>query len=205
MKTLIIAPHPDDELLGCFSKILHHGDILTVVYISSGKPDEILIREKSVIDIMDSLEIIPVRQIFLRKDDSFVEDEQQLIKDIQKLIDKEKPDEILFSHEEFCHSLHDQIYNVMFKIRTDAILITYTVYGYWSFGKFLGEVMNKFTVPFGWLFGYHPRFENKPYMTYNFTKEEAEKKLKALQQYREVMGEPTKRIIKYKEENFRYV
>ena len=72
MKILVIAPHPDDEVLGCggtIVKLVALGYSVSVLYLSSGDKDQ-KAREKEAVNVCKYFKIKKYR--FLRfKGDNF--------------------------------------------------------------------------------------------------------------------------------------
>ena len=66
-RTLIFAPHPDDELIGCGGLLLKAKDQVQVVYVTKGikkgQPEEIAARRKK--GVLEALKHLNVDQVFL--------------------------------------------------------------------------------------------------------------------------------------------
>ena len=125
MKILIIVAHPDDEVLGMGGTILKHaknGDDVTVAYLTTGitsrrsltysntssyelSKSEISKMEKQIIDLQSdakkALKILHAKKsIFFDFPDNEMDSIPllKIIKKVEKLISKEKPDIVYTSH-----------------------------------------------------------------------------------------------------------
>jgi LmbE family N-acetylglucosaminyl deacetylase len=110
-KILIVAPHQDDEILGCggyIRKNIEDGSSVTVLFITDGwsgvrnkkmsKNERIKIREDEAIKAGKILGID--KFIFLRKDDRSIYADKTLLFDIVKTIQTIQPDIVLSPHED---------------------------------------------------------------------------------------------------------
>jgi len=116
MNVLVIAPHPDDESIGCGGSLCLHaqrGDRITGVYLTSGelglkhlpREDAWRTREREAARAAKILGI--ARLFFLRLADWFVGDavEKGAAK-LRPILKRAKPDLIYFPHEQEWHPDH---------------------------------------------------------------------------------------------------
>jgi len=116
MNVLVIAPHPDDETIGCGGALCLHarrGDHITVVYLTSGElglkhlPRQAawLLREREAARAAKILGV--ARLFFLRLADWFVGDavEKGAAK-LRPILKRAKPDLIYLPHEMDWHPDH---------------------------------------------------------------------------------------------------
>jgi LmbE family N-acetylglucosaminyl deacetylase len=116
MNVLVIAPHPDDETIGCGGTLCLHarrGDHITVVYLTSGElglkhlPRQAawLLREREAARAAKILGV--ARVFFLRLADWFVGDavEKGAAK-LRPILKRAKPDLIYLPHEMDWHPDH---------------------------------------------------------------------------------------------------
>jgi N-acetylglucosamine malate deacetylase 1 len=116
MNVLVIAPHPDDESIGCGGALcLHaqHGDHLSVVYLTSGelglkhlpRHEAWLTREREAAQAAKILGI--AKLFFLRLADWFVSDavEKGAAK-LRPILKRAKPGLIYLPHEQEWHPDH---------------------------------------------------------------------------------------------------
>ena len=124
-KILIIAPHQDDEILGCggyIRKNIENGGSVAVLFITSGwsgvrnkkmsKNERVKIRENEAIKAGKVLGI--KKFIFLRKNDRAIYADKTLLFDIVKTIQTIQPDIILSPHEDDA-DLEHQVVNKLTK------------------------------------------------------------------------------------------
>ena len=137
MKVLIIVAHPDDEVLGMGGTILKHtknGDDVTIVYMSTGitsrrssnynnsssytlSTTEKSKIKKQILDLQNeaktSAKILGVKKtMFFDYPDNELDTVPllKIIKDIEQLISKEKPDRIYTSHYKDLNVDHRKIF-----------------------------------------------------------------------------------------------
>jgi LmbE family N-acetylglucosaminyl deacetylase len=116
MKVLVIAPHPDDEAIGCGGSICLHarrGDRVSVAFLTSGElglkhlppQDAWRIREA---EAMQAAEILGIAQTrFLRLPDWFVgEDSARAAGAVEELLREDPPDRIYVPHANEWHPDH---------------------------------------------------------------------------------------------------
>lgn len=116
MNILVIAPHPDDEAIGCGGSIRLHadrGDRVAVVFLTSGElglehlaPEEAArIREREAAQASAILGV--VRSEFLRLADWFLGDDQSLaVARLVPILREEHPARIYLPHPEDAHPDH---------------------------------------------------------------------------------------------------
>ncbi len=117
-KVLVVAPHPDDDVLGCGGSIIHHvrrGDEVMTVYLTSGEkggvrsPDEEqargLLREQ---EGREASQVLGVqRTMFLRLPDSKVQVDKNTVWLLELLINTERPAVIYTTHDQDTHKDHE--------------------------------------------------------------------------------------------------
>jgi LmbE family N-acetylglucosaminyl deacetylase len=116
MNVLVIAPHPDDESIGCGGALCLHarrGDRITAVYVTSGelglkhlpREDARLIREREAARAAKILGID--RMFFLRLADWFVGDAMDKgAAKLRPILKRAKPDLVYLPHEQEWHPDH---------------------------------------------------------------------------------------------------
>lgn len=114
---LVVAPHPDDDVIGCGGSIAKHtknGHEVTVVYMTSGdagsattpKHELVQIREREATAAAVSLGVKPENLIFLRNPDGYLECGRDNIVALIELIRARMPELIYTPHEEDGHKDH---------------------------------------------------------------------------------------------------
>ena len=116
MNALVIAPHPDDESIGCGGTILNHtdrGDRVTAVFLTSGEfglrnlPAEqaCRLREQEAAEASEILGISSV--VFLRGPDHHLEEQIGCAAEALKpILERESPEIIYLTHERDFHPDH---------------------------------------------------------------------------------------------------
>ena len=116
MKLLVVAPHPDDESIGCGGTVRLHverGDRVDVVYLTSGElgleelaPDAARkVREEEAEQAAAVLGLSDLT--FLRHPDWFVDDIGEAAhRDLVRLVEKQAPDRVLYPHAGEAHPDH---------------------------------------------------------------------------------------------------
>ena len=101
MNILVVAPHPDDDLIGCGGSMIRHlrnGHPLTVAYMTSGdagslrhtKEDLTEIRER---ETRQAAKILGINElIFLRNADGYLQYNQNNLVRLINLIREKKPE-----------------------------------------------------------------------------------------------------------------
>jgi LmbE family N-acetylglucosaminyl deacetylase len=110
-KILVIAVHPDDEVLGCGGTIFKHrrqGDDVKVLFISGGNDDQ-----KSYISEVTS--ILDVSYVNLDLPDMYLADKSlnEIIPMIAKCINEYKPEVLYIPNRSDAHSDHRAIFEAM--------------------------------------------------------------------------------------------
>ncbi len=116
MNVLVIAPHPDDESIGCGGALCLHalrGDRITVVYLTSGelglkhlpRRDAWLTREREAARAGRLLGV--GRMVFLRLADWFVNESiEKGAAKLRPILKRAKPDLIYLPHDQEWHPDH---------------------------------------------------------------------------------------------------
>lgn len=115
MKILVLAPHPDDDVLGCGGSIINHlqkEDEVTVLFLTSGDAGDLFFSKEELASIRkqearQAADVIGVKNlIFLDIPDGQIEYSQQnLIKIIEK-IREVQPDIMYLPHAKEVHRDH---------------------------------------------------------------------------------------------------
>jgi len=108
MNILVVAPHHDDEVIGCGGTIINHhkkGDKIWIVYITAGwsglpkiksKKKAIKIIEK---EARNACEILGVEKlIFMREEDRNISENEKVVQKLIKIIREIKPNLIYTPH-----------------------------------------------------------------------------------------------------------
>lgn len=130
MKVLVVAPHPDDESIGCGGTLRLHveqGDRVDVVFLTSGElgleelaPDAA--RKVREAEAEDAAALLGLQRLtFLRHPDWFVGDVAETVQhDLVRLFESETPDRVLCPHPGDAHPDHagaarivDRVFEVM--------------------------------------------------------------------------------------------
>lgn len=122
MRVLVIAPHPDDDAIGCGGSIIQHiqrGDTVNVVYVTSGEhgspvyapPELAKIREE---EAAKCAAILGVQHLtFLRQPDGNVGYSIDLVNQFIQLIRTDKPDALYLPHSDDGHKDHQQTFQIV--------------------------------------------------------------------------------------------
>jgi len=114
-RILVLAPHPDDEAIGCGGTLLQHAkqrDEVHVVFLTSGEKgghgrseaETIRVREA---EARAATKILGVRQIeFWHLPDGAVRPTRAAIERLQKKLKQFKPDKIYVTHDREMHPDH---------------------------------------------------------------------------------------------------
>jgi len=116
MNVLVIAPHPDDESIGCGGAICLHadrGDRVTTVFLTSGesglreltKGAAWRVREREAERAAEILGVVSVE--FLRRPDHYLEkDISDAARALKPILQREKPEVLYLTHERDFHPDH---------------------------------------------------------------------------------------------------
>jgi LmbE family N-acetylglucosaminyl deacetylase len=114
-RILVLAPHPDDESIGCGGTLLHHAkqrDEVHVVFLTSGEKgghgrseaETIRVRER---EARKAARVLGVRQIeFWHLPDGAVRPTPVAVDRLRKKLNQFKPDRIYVTHEREMHPDH---------------------------------------------------------------------------------------------------
>jgi len=165
-RILVIAPHPDDEILGCggtIIKAIKRGYYVCILYLSSGDKNQSL-REKEAIKVCRYLKI--KRYYFLRlKKNKFIVSTEN-IKKILKVFKKTSPEIIFINHDQD----GDLEHSIAYQLITNS---------YWRYNI---EKNNDKKLPSLLLYEIH-----KPMQTYNLVEnitDQIQEKMTALSLYK---------------------
>lgn len=205
MKRLIIAPHPDDELIGTGGLLLkakNNKDNVKVVYVTTGatikeSKRKAMLREKAVKIVGKSLGLNG-KQVFLRFPERSlfnVKNAKACMDRLKKVISSYRPDEIYVTAFEGGHPDHDIINFLISRIKPKARIIEYQMYNnYFTIKKvcqiFIREFIKKFTKRyFYWdAMQFIPK-ETMPYRI-EISKEEIKQKNDNFRQYQLIAEKP---------------
>jgi LmbE family N-acetylglucosaminyl deacetylase len=107
MQVLIVAPHPDDDVIGCGGSIIRHirkGHTVTVVYMTSGEAGS-LVRAKEELRRIREAETSEAASvmgfsdlIFLRNADGCLSADAENLTRLTRIIREKRPEMIYFPH-----------------------------------------------------------------------------------------------------------
>lgn len=189
MKIMIVAPHPDDETIGCAAKIIRNKNEALIVYLTDGEfyKDNLTRR----MEAEKAMKIGGTKNlVFLKhKGVEFTKKEgvEKLIKELKSIIKKYKPEEIYVTAFEGGNYEHD-IANYAINKAIDTGI---TIYEYPTYNNNLITLMKRVVRRTRRLLGmgfyrFKPRFLNKKgeVIKANMTKEEMQTKKEMLQEYK---------------------
>jgi LmbE family N-acetylglucosaminyl deacetylase len=122
MNVLVVAPHPDDDVIGCGGSIALHrslGHNVHVVYMTSGDAGSIKIPKKTLGDVREkealaALRVLDVSQYtFFRLPDGYVSTDDNVLKRFIELIRETKPNVIYIPHEADAHRDHKRTHKIV--------------------------------------------------------------------------------------------
>ncbi len=116
-RLLVIAPHPDDEVLGCggtIIKAVKNGLEVIIVYLTSGDSKQKL-REKEAIKVCKYLKIN--ESYFLRLHEKGLNASLENIKRIVKVFKRTQPDIVFINHDQD----GDKEHQISYQLATEAV------------------------------------------------------------------------------------
>ena len=114
-RILVLAPHPDDESIGCGGALLHHvkqGDVVQIVFLTSGEKGGHGRSEAETIRVREgearaAAKILGVRQIeFWHLPDGALRPSPDAIKRLRTKLKTFKPEKIYVTHDREMHPDH---------------------------------------------------------------------------------------------------
>ena len=144
MRVLVIAPHPDDEVIGCGGAVCLHakaGDRISAVFLTSGelglkhlpKEKSWSIRER---EAKRAAKILGISKLyFLRQPDWTLGDHvQETTRCLVQVLEKEKPKSIYLPHPGDSHPDHQVAFGILRAASKDLPNINPQLLGYeiWS-------------------------------------------------------------------------
>lgn len=122
MNILVVAPHPDDDVIGCGGSIAKHrsnGHNVHVVYMTSGDAGSIKIskkilgetREKEAVEALCVLGVSG--HTFLRLPDGYVSVDDDILKRFIELIRETKPNVVYIPHAHDAHRDHKRTHKIV--------------------------------------------------------------------------------------------
>jgi LmbE family N-acetylglucosaminyl deacetylase len=142
MNVVVVAPHPDDEALGCGGAILGHvrdGDRVVVAFLTSGEgglehyPVEKAraIREREAAKAAQILGV--AAHVFLRLPDGhFGEDQEAAAGALGEVLAAERPDLVYAPHENEDHADHAAALDITRRALTGAASAEVLTYEIWT-------------------------------------------------------------------------
>ena len=122
MRVLVIAPHPDDDAIGCGGSMVQHvqrGDTVNVVYVTSGEHGSPVYEPSELAKIREGEAgkgalILGVQQTtFLHQPDGNVGYSIEMVNHFIQLIRTEKPDALYLPHSTDGHKDHQQTFQIV--------------------------------------------------------------------------------------------
>lgn len=219
-KILIIAPHPDDELIGCGGRIikaLKKKEKIKIVYLTSGaiksEPRrKAELRKRAVTKIAMSLDIKKSSLLFLNYYERSLTEKVNisgLYKKLQKIVKNYNPDEIYVPAYEGGHIDHDIANFITSKLKNEFKIYEYQMYNnYFSFKKLIQIILREIIKLFSKKYFYWDESKFIPANTKGFrldiTKQELNQKRGLIKRYKELAEkpldgkEPRKLVVPYK-------
>jgi N-acetylglucosamine malate deacetylase 1 len=122
MNILVVAPHPDDDVIGCGGSIAKHralGHSVHVVYMTSGnagsiKNPKIILSETKEKEAVAALNVLDVQNhTFLRIPDGYVSVSDEILQRLIELIRETKPNVIYIPHALDAHRDHQRTHTIV--------------------------------------------------------------------------------------------
>lgn len=119
---LVVAPHPDDETLGCGGTLLKfkeagarlHWLIVTAMSEEAGyTPDEITKRKSEIQKVADAYNFATINEMNLQPADLDVLPKKQIISLMSKIIYKIRPNQVYTVYRNDAHSDHEVVYDAV--------------------------------------------------------------------------------------------
>ena len=121
-RIIVVAPHPDDEILGCGGAILRHiheGD--DVAWLIVTKPPEdihwskefLLQRKKNIIDVAEMVNFSEVFELNFPATKLDIIPKGEIISEISKIFEEFKPNQIYSPHRGDAHSDHKIVFDAV--------------------------------------------------------------------------------------------
>lgn len=114
-RILVLAPHPDDEAIGCGGTILRHlksGDAVRVVFLTSGEKGGHGRTEKETIRVREAearkaARLLRVKSVeFWREPDGALNATAAVVKRLRDTLEQWKPDTLYVTHDREMHPDH---------------------------------------------------------------------------------------------------
>ncbi len=148
-RTLVIAPHPDDETLGCGGTIAlkrRAGAIVRIVYMTDGsrshwpliEPEALAeIREREAIAASSVLGVDENALVFLRLPETHVhEHRDEVRREVARILEREAPNEIYLPYRKDPHNDHIATASVVLEVlraaRRTIRLFEYPIWLWWT-------------------------------------------------------------------------
>ena len=116
MKTLLFAPHPDDEIISCggyLAKSIRRKNLVDIVYLTSSSP----IRE---LEINKIKQFMGFNNVYLfNQEDRMLKTDNKLLKKLLKTIRDSKPDQIIIPHK----NESDRDHKILSEILLDCVYL----------------------------------------------------------------------------------
>ncbi|WP_130472590.1 PIG-L deacetylase family protein [Candidatus Magnetaquicoccus inordinatus] len=141
-RILVLAPHPDDELLGPGGALLQsraQGATITVLYLTSGLPHEREIREAEAREVA---RLCDFNSHFLRWPDGALPADQEALQQLAAAISAVNPDLLLLPSLFDDHDDHRRCSELLWRLSTQQLLpATLDVWAYQVYSAVLGNVV----------------------------------------------------------------
>lgn len=121
-RVMVIAPHPDDDVLGCGGSLLKHvtdGAHCAIVYMTSGeagggkKSPEALAAQREAEALNGAKKLGVTDLIFLHEPDGKLQISELVIEKVRTVIESAQPDLVYVPHEVDGHKDHRATYSIV--------------------------------------------------------------------------------------------